>query len=348
MGYEQIIDHLNRNSSKQTALLIRHSERCEPGKDNNYYNIPLTQNGRKMAKDFGKSLPIDRNFRIYYSPPPRCKETAEQIKDGLLSSGGSVSETSQQDFLGTNFINSHQKMVSLIEKIGISAFSRKWISRNIEPEIISDPFMVISQIFNGLINAFENKGHTGNEIDIHITHDWNLLAVRDIFLDLKHEVLGRPDYLDGLLFSYNNEKISLKYKNIKKEFYYGISDKLELKGLPASHGIEKGVVRVIHSLDDLSGMEDGEILVASETNPQYLSALFKSRAIITDRGGILSHAAIVARETGIPGVVATGQATKILKTGDLVAIDGDNGFIYQKGGLNETECRLFRKDYDGI
>lgn len=110
--------------------------------------------------------------------------------------------------------------------------------------------------------------------------------------------------------------------------------KIILKGVPASPGVAKGEVRVINSPNGNEKMIEGAIFVAPETNPEFVPAMLKAIAIVTDRGGMLSHAAIVARELGIPGVVGTGNATKILKDGMKVIVDGTSGVIY---GLTESE-----------
>ena len=105
--------------------------------------------------------------------------------------------------------------------------------------------------------------------------------------------------------------------------------KIILKGVPASPGRVKGIVKVLMVPEDANKMNKGDILVAPETNPQYLFAIKRTSAIITDRGGILSHAAIVAREYGIPGIVGTLEATKKLKDGMEVTVDGEKGIVYE-------------------
>ena len=78
---------------------------------------------------------------------------------------------------------------------------------------------------------------------------------------------------------------------------------------------------------DTSMLQKGEILVTSMTTPEYIVAMEKSAAIITDEGGVLCHAAIVSREMNIPCVIGTKIATKVLKTGDLIEVDANNGLI---------------------
>jgi len=101
-----------------------------------------------------------------------------------------------------------------------------------------------------------------------------------------------------------------------------------LVGLGASPGTVRGKVEVILSLKEISKMNDGEILVTVMTNPLYITAIQKAKAIVTDVGGMICHAAIVARELGIPCVVGTENATKVLKDGMEIIVNGAEGKIY--------------------
>lgn len=102
-----------------------------------------------------------------------------------------------------------------------------------------------------------------------------------------------------------------------------------VEGIAASPGTASGKVRLILLPNDISQTKEGEILVAEKTSPDFMSAFAKVVAVVTDQGGITSHAAIVSRELGIPAVVGTKNATKLLKNGQEVTVDGDNGKIYQ-------------------
>ena len=74
-------------------------------------------------------------------------------------------------------------------------------------------------------------------------------------------------------------------------------------------------------------LEEGEILVTSMTSPDYVPAMHRASAIVTNEGGLLSHAAIMSREFGKPCIVGTKVATKVLKTGDLVEVDAEKGVV---------------------
>jgi len=101
----------------------------------------------------------------------------------------------------------------------------------------------------------------------------------------------------------------------------------ELHGFAASPGVVEGVARVLKSANDIGLMKDGEILVCPVTNPSWGPVFGKIRATVSDIGGTMSHAAIVAREYGMPAVVGTGTATKRITTGQRLRVDGDNGVV---------------------
>ncbi|MFH1056714.1 MAG: PEP-utilizing enzyme [Candidatus Micrarchaeota archaeon] len=105
------------------------------------------------------------------------------------------------------------------------------------------------------------------------------------------------------------------------------SDVKELKGQCACLGYAKGIVRIILEPSDLPKMRQGDVLVAIATNPDVVPAMKKASAIVTEQGGVTSHAAIVSRELGIPCVIGTKIATRVLKDGDLVEVDANKGIV---------------------
>ena len=106
------------------------------------------------------------------------------------------------------------------------------------------------------------------------------------------------------------------------------SDSETLKGFAGATGRIEGIVRVLTNPEDGENFKQGEILVASTTNVGWTPLFPRAAAIITDIGAPLSHAAIVARELGIPAVVGCGNATTRLKTGDRVLVDGGQGVVH--------------------
>ncbi len=100
-----------------------------------------------------------------------------------------------------------------------------------------------------------------------------------------------------------------------------------LTGFAASPGIAEGRARVIMSAAQIGTVEEGEVLVCPITAPSWVPVFSRIAAAVSDIGGIMCHAAIVSREYGLPAVVGTGLATKRIKTGQLVRVDGDSGVV---------------------
>ena len=99
------------------------------------------------------------------------------------------------------------------------------------------------------------------------------------------------------------------------------------RGLGSSPGIASGQARIITKLDHLDQVGDGDVIVTEMTMPDMVPAMKRAAGIVTDEGGMTSHAAIISRELGVPAVVGTGSATRELEDGQAVTIDGDKGTV---------------------
>ncbi|WP_411965702.1 phosphoenolpyruvate synthase [Haloferax sp. YSMS24] len=115
-------------------------------------------------------------------------------------------------------------------------------------------------------------------------------------------------------------------------------DDVIMRGLGASPGIASGRARIVTKLDHLDQVAEGDIIVTEMTMPDMVPAMKRAAGIVTDEGGMTSHAAIVSRELGVPAVVGTGDATSTIADGDIVTIDGDKGTI-REGEMPEEEQR---------
>jgi pyruvate,water dikinase len=104
-------------------------------------------------------------------------------------------------------------------------------------------------------------------------------------------------------------------------------DENVVRGYAASPGVVEGVARVLANVNEIGLIREGEVLVCPVTAPSWGPVFGKIAAAVSDIGGTMSHAAIVAREYGMPAVVGTGQATARIRTGDRVRVDGDRGIV---------------------
>ena len=101
----------------------------------------------------------------------------------------------------------------------------------------------------------------------------------------------------------------------------------EIRGIIANKGIVQGIVKVILSSSDFDKFKDGDIIVTTMTSVDFVPLMKRASAYITDEGGITSHAAIVSRELNKPCIIGTKIATKVLKDGDLVEVDANEGVV---------------------
>tara|TARA_R110002073_G_scaffold68921_9_gene171156 strand:+ start:41294 stop:43681 length:2388 start_codon:yes stop_codon:yes gene_type:complete len=148
---------------------------------------------------------------------------------------------------------------------------------------------------------------------------------------------------DGLLYIVQARPETVKSRSsatILERYLMKETGNVLVEGRSIGQKIGSGPVRVINDLSDMDQVQEGDVLVTDMTDPDWEPVMKRSSAIITDRGGRTCHAAIIARELGIPAVVGCGDASDILKTGQNVTVscaEGDTGFIYE--GLLDFELK---------
>lgn len=173
-----------------------------------------------------------------------------------------------------------------------------------------------------------------------INVEFDLLAFLNFYSELNDEFLSRNDLADILrqrqqksiyllekdnVTIYTGNDHDLIVKELNKNASKGYKD--DIHGMAASTGVAIGMVRKIMNMGDISNMQEGEILVTSMTRPEFVTAMKRASAIVTDEGGITCHAAIISRELGIPCIIGTKEATKLLNTGDKVEVNANHGIV---------------------
>ncbi|MEI8170549.1 MAG: phosphoenolpyruvate synthase [Rhodoferax sp.] len=149
------------------------------------------------------------------------------------------------------------------------------------------------------------------------------------------------DGLDGELYILQARPETVKSQAAgKAEYRYKLKGKSSVivEGRAIGQKIGTGPVRIVHNISEMDKVQAGDVLVTDMTDPNWEPVMKRAAAIVTNRGGRTCHAAIIARELGIPAVVGCGNASELLKDGMLVTVscaEGDTGFVYD--GLLETE-----------
>lgn len=188
---------------------------------------------------------------------------------------------------------------------------------------------------NHIIDIFLKEISSRHKIAFDDLHHYNLREIERLVsegkaLSLKDIKKHKENFLaiyDGdkkkYLTGITAKKIIAPYFKTAEE----IRDISTLKGITTSPGKISGKVKIIFSAKEIEKLKKGEILVTPMTSPDYIIGLKRAGAVITDHGGITCHAAIISRELGIPCIVGTKFATKILKDGDLVEVNANNGTV---------------------
>jgi phosphohistidine swiveling domain-containing protein len=163
-------------------------------------------------------------------------------------------------------------------------------------------------------------------------------TVDDVFYLTLDEIRGTPP-ADALTLVAHRREIRVAYEKFDvPDYWIGqpipvqaaelVADRVEsLSGVAAAHGVVEGRARVLASAEDCDDLEPGEILVCRTTDPSWASAFYLAGGAVIDIGSTSSHGAIVAREMGLPCVIGTGTGTSLLRTGDLIRVDGGAGLV---------------------
>ncbi|HPM08000.1 MAG TPA: PEP-utilizing enzyme, partial [Bacilli bacterium] len=159
------------------------------------------------------------------------------------------------------------------------------------------------------------------------------LAVRAFWIEYS-DLIYQPQVIKKILIKRNKATVVTVGDNVMYLAGHRVKERQSLNksqnsftGTPACHGKVRGRARIILGPSDFKKFKNGEILVTDMTRPDFLPIIRHAKAIVTNEGGLMSHAAIVARELNIPCVLGTKVATRILKNSDLVEVDANQGIV---------------------
>ena len=170
------------------------------------------------------------------------------------------------------------------------------------------------------------------QVDVSYLQEAEIIEFLSEKITIDKQIIAQRKKGFVLYLDKNNKLVCLSGDDINpalKEFNLLSQEEIveTITGRPASKGKGTGKVTIVKGVSDLKKMKKGNVLVAVTTHPDYVAAMRIASAIVTNEGGITSHAAIVSREYGIPCIVGTKNATQILKDGDLVEVDAEKGIV---------------------
>jgi len=160
----------------------------------------------------------------------------------------------------------------------------------------------------------------------------DLIMLFDHCVDIMHLRLSRELSPEEQQQPWSRDLLEILEQRRRAPHVAAATGDFACSGVGAAPGRAAGPARVVRSDEDLEALRAGEVVVCRMSNTEWVAALGRVAALVTDQGGMACHAAIIAREMGLPCVVGCGNATAAIKTGDVIEVDGDLGLVTRPGG----------------
>ncbi len=203
----------DNGSPRKVAIILRHAERHPIVNYSNALDPCLTEKGEEDAYQFGTILKAINPVKLFHSPVQRCKQTAEKIHAGLLSIDQKASIGGYLIELGGPYITSPwEGITAKLEHMGHAAFIRKWFNNEFPPDYI----MPLGLAARSQLRILFRQLASDDASTINVTHDWNIMLLREFYFGLRHEEIGEPDYLDGLYAHIRDDALHLIYRQYEK------------------------------------------------------------------------------------------------------------------------------------
>jgi broad specificity phosphatase PhoE len=182
---------------KPVTMMIRHAERFPIRDMGNPMDALLTEKGKRDAYEYGKKAAGLSPVTLLHSPVERCRQTAENIARGIRDSGGTAEVEGVHDVLGGPYaVGNLNEIPRFIEEYGLRKFLRMWFDGEL-PDGHLMPLREAAEIEMECIRETSRRYSTSLML---VTHDWNIMIVREQVLGLPHEEVGYPGFLDGITY----------------------------------------------------------------------------------------------------------------------------------------------------
>lgn len=208
-----LLDTLHSLSTHATvAAVLRHAARHPIVDPREPLAAELTPVGRQDAEAFGAKITGFDRLRLFHSPVKRCQQTAECVAAGAARNGLAVEIAGAQPELGVAYIL-NQIETGRLSGIHGEHFVRLWFTNQVPAELIERaPVIVRRKVTYVAARLRDASTATGRRLDLHISHDWNVIVLREILLGVRHEEAGWARFLDGVAFTPDVEKLRAFYR----------------------------------------------------------------------------------------------------------------------------------------
>lgn len=190
------------------AVMIRHAERHPVRSIHHSLEVGLTKKGNDDAVKLGRMIEGRREIRLFHSPAVRCRETAEGIAEGLRSTGHRVRSIVETGMLCAPYLKD-QRVLDDAERLG-HEFMRWWFDGRFNGDWLCPTPEAADMVLGPVIENLRSS--PPESLDIHVTHDWEIVLLREELLDLRYEDAGWVGYLDGLVLTGDGDDFVAEYE----------------------------------------------------------------------------------------------------------------------------------------
>jgi broad specificity phosphatase PhoE len=203
-------------SDASSAAILRHAARfpiMDPARPE---LAEITAAGALAAEEMGRRIKGYDRVRIFHSPVKRCQQTSEYIARGADEIGLVVEHVGPESALGVEYIYDLGEAGRLSQLHG-EHFVRLWVRGEVSAQVIGKTVDIAETKLTYLMGKLREPCREGRRLDLHISHDWNIMVLREHLLGVRHEEVGWLDFLDGISFSLQSDQLQVFYRQTARK-----------------------------------------------------------------------------------------------------------------------------------
>ncbi len=206
----------SRPDSQHAAAIIRHAQRHPLGSTTDPTKALLTDAGKAAAVALGGRITGFTHLRLFHSPVMRCQQTAECIAEGAAGSGMHIELCGARPRLGFVCTKDEAAALTLYTQIGDDFVSR-WLEGVLPAGMMEDPAETVGHNLREICATLEHGTARGPRLDLHVSHDWNIMVMRELLVGVRHEERGWLGFLDGLAFHRSSPReLTVTYDTVQR------------------------------------------------------------------------------------------------------------------------------------
>ncbi|MCF7686991.1 MAG: histidine phosphatase family protein [Cephaloticoccus sp.] len=210
-GHELLETIAGLSAAPAVAAVMRHAARHPIANPSEPTLAELTPEGAKAAVEFGSRLTGFDRVRLFHSPVKRCGQTAAGIAQGATAAGLAVELVGAREEIGVDYI------LDLVESGRLSvrhgdAFVRLWVEEKIPATVVRSPRAIAARQTDFVAARLREPTGGGRRLDLHVSHDWNIILLREMLLEVRYEEAGWLTFLDGVAFTADTVGVRAIYR----------------------------------------------------------------------------------------------------------------------------------------